>query len=440
MRYDVLKVDLDSDLDNDGDIDDEDDPLEDKDAGEIVRVDDTDDGPGGEEDDLQYLAMKIEPALTQGVVWFTYDTAKVKLWKDEAKTQAINSGSESSPTWNLASDTLPDHLYVQGLATTAPNAEISVVLHFKTGGFECTDTNRVTVCGDVGHHAYFASIVDYVKEYRGPGAPDFKLFEDQVDAPGGPSGFTHNLVAVLTEQTTMHNHDARLDPVNKYYGDVQADFGSAVVIVNAGYFDTTWNDPEDEPPYAGRVKGICIEGGSQVLHSRPVLPIPPDTEDYWYDHRGWVGQANSSDAWLYGDPMSDPPLNGSLRAAVGSLIAFHPNSTRSFPSGAAGYNEQRSNIIGWSTNGVLFFVVSTTGEGTYSPSLDFAGFVNAIVASGAKTVYEMDGSSSIAFLHRNRLGNNLQLYGTAGARHSFLVYSLSPGNRVSNYVIINWKP
>ncbi|MCB1069682.1 MAG: hypothetical protein KDL31_04955 [Kiritimatiellae bacterium] len=440
LNNDEPLVDLDSDIDNDGDIDDDDDPLEDKDMGEIVRVDDTDDGSSWEDDDFQYVAVEIQPNPSVGVAWFTYDTSKVKLW-EYPNYDEIPSGSASSPYWDFGNgDRLPYEVYVQGLATTAPNAEIEVILHYKMDDAEWADTNRITVCGELGHHAYFASIVDYIKEYRGFFAEDYKLFEDDVDAPGGPAGFTHNLVAVLTEETTMHNHDARLDPVNKYYGDVQADFGSAVVIVNGGYFDTTWSDPEDEPPYAGRVKGICLENSSQVLHSRPVLPIPPDTEDYWYDHRGWIGQSTASDAWLYGEPASDAPLDGSLRAAVGSVIAFYPNTTRPFPSGAAGYNEEMSNIIGWSTNGVLFFIVSTQGEGTYSPSIDYSGLVDAIADSGAKTVYEMDGSSSIAFLHRDRLGNNLDVYGSVGKRHQYLYYTFAPEQRVSNYVIINWKP
>ncbi|MCB1101555.1 MAG: hypothetical protein KDL10_04285, partial [Kiritimatiellae bacterium] len=333
LNNDEPLVDLDSDIDNDGDIDDDDDPLEDKDMGEIVRVDDADDGSSWEDDDFQYVAVDIQPTPSVGVAWFTYDTSKVKLW-EYPNYDEIPSGSASSPYWDFGNgDRLPYEVYVQGLATTAPNAEIEVILHYKMDDAEWADTNRITVCGELGHHAYFASIVDYIKEYRGDFAEDYKLFEDEVDAPGGPAGFTHNLVAVLTEETTMHNHDARLDPVNKYYGDVQADFGSAVVIVNGGYFDTTWSDPEDEPPYAGRVKGICLENSSQVLHSRPVLPIPPDTEDYWYDHRGWIGQSTASDAWLYGEPASDAPLDGSLRAAVGSVIAFYPNTTRPFPSG-----------------------------------------------------------------------------------------------------------
>ena len=437
----IFRLDLDSDLDNDGDIDNADDLLEETGIGEIVRVDDSDDGPNGEEDDLQYMQFALEPTPSSGVVWFTYDTNRVRLWKNSAKTQAINSGSESVPTWDLGNgDALPGYLYVQGIATTAPNAEINIVLHYKYGSDEYTDTIRTTVCDDVGHPAYFAAVVDYIKEYRGPNAPDFKLFEDEVDAPGGPDGTTHNLAAVLVDETTMHNHDARVATVNKNYEDVLADFPNAVVIVNAGYFDTTWSDPEDEPPYAGRVKGICIENGSQVLHSRPVLPIPDDTTDYWYDHRGWIGQATTTDAWQYGEPLTNAPLNGSLRAAVGSLIAFYPNTTRPFPAGAAGYNTERSNMIGWSTNGVLFFVVSTSGSGTYSPAIDFAGLVTNLVVSGAQTVYEMDGSSSIAFLHRNKLGNNLHLYGASGERHSALVYQIMPWQRVSNYIIVNWKP
>lgn len=436
----IFRLDLDSDLDNDGDIDNADDLLEETGIGEIVRVDDSDDGPNGEEDDLQYMQFALEPTPSSGVVWFTYDTNRVRLWKNSAKTQAINSGSESVPTWNLGNgDALPGYLYVQGIATTAPNAEINIVLHYKYGSDEYTDTIRTTVCDDVGHPAYFAAVVDYIKEYRGPNAPDFKLFEDEVDAPGGPEGASHNLVAVLINDIIMSVHDARAAG-HWYYGHVLSAKPNAVVIVNASYFEETW--PE------GIAKGICVNGGTKVANSRALINAEPDEYgvggDYNYSYRGWAGIRASDGEYDYGIPSGgippEPATNGILSAAVGGLLPFlSATSGNMVPSGAFDYNDKASNLIGWSNEGVLFFIATFDASTTYNPDIDMPGFIDLLSASGAISIYEMDGASSVAFCHRNRLGNNLQKYGDVGRRHWSLFYNTLYNQRVSNYIVINWK-
>ncbi len=259
----------------------------------------------------------------------------------------------------------------------------------------------------------------------------------------------------------MNVHDARVAPVNRYYGDVKSDFGDAVIIANAGFFDTTWSEPADEPPYAGQVKGICVEGGAQVLHSR-TMGITPPTDPHW-QVMGWVGQeALPSTDWLYGAPRVEPAVGGAVDSAVGGLVAYYPeyDNPSGTPwtiadivanSGSGSYspNVTKTHIMGWSDSDsdVLYFAASKSGNGSYSPNLNFAGLVQDLVDSGAAVVFGLDGSSSIALLHRNRLGNSLDLRGTSGGRHWAGVTWGIPipgvydkGHRVSTYMIIKWKP
>ncbi len=442
----IIKVDLDSDIDNDGDIDDDDEPLEEVDLGEVIRVNDTDDIDGDsdgtdEEDDLQYLEMKIEPTLTEGKVWFTYNTSKVKLWKTMAMGtgDAIPSGSYATPTWDLgAGDTLPAYVFAEGLATTAETdteASRQIILHWGNGTADCTDTLLTTVTKDLGHYAYFAAVPDYIKEKRSPGEPDYRLFDDEVDSPGGPAGMTHNLVAVLMEETTSTSHDARAAG-HKYQGHVKTAFSDAVIIANGAFFET-------EPDDFGETIGICVEGGSQIVNSRPMSGTWPD-DDPHYSVMGWVGQAATTDTWTHQEPKVEPPTTGSIRAATGGLIAFYPTyegkSITDIANAVSLLKTSASHIMGWDDDaGVLYFVASQSG-GDYSTPIDLAGLITDIVSSGADVVYGLDGSSSIALLHKNRLNNNLQLYGSPGGRHSGLVWPFVERQRVVHYIIINWKP
>jgi len=455
IAFTIIKVDLDSDLDNDGDIDDDDEPLEEVDLGEVIRVNDTDDIDGDsdgtdEEDDLQYLELKIEPTLTEGKVWFTYNTSKVKLWKnmamDTAAGDAILDGSYASATWDLgAGDTLPAYVFVEGLNPTAEtDTEESrqIILHWGNGTADCTDTLLTTVTKDLGHYAYFAAVPDYIKEKRSPGEPDYDLFEDEVDAPDGPAGTTHNLVAVLTEDTTMVSHDARAAG-QTYYAPVKTAFSTAAIIANGAYFETDLSN-------YGETKGICIEGGAQISNSRAMIlgtGTDPDL-DYHWRVMGWVGQeALPSTTWHHGEPRVEPTVGGILDSAVGGLAALYP--TYSSPGGTpwsiaaianqvSVFETKGSHLMGWSDTGVLYFLASDDPS-AFTPAIDLPAFVTQLVDSGAITVFALDGSASIALLHQNRLGNNLDLYGSAGARHK-LPYRLYAPEQVVHYIIIQWKP
>ena len=451
----ILNVDLDSDLDNDGDIDDDDEALEEVDLGEIIRVNDTDDIDGdndgiNEEDDLQYLELKIEPALTKGKVWFTYNTSKVKLWKTMAMGSGdeILNGSYASATWDLsAGDTIPAYIFAEGLATTTKtDTEESrqIIVHWGNGSAECTDTLLTTVTKDLGHYAYFAAIPDYIKEKRSPGEQDYKLFEAYVDAPGGPGDHTHNIVAMLANEVTMSLHDARAAS-HWYYAHVLVAKPKAVVIANAAYFEETW-------PH-GIARGVCVNGGAKMVNSRPLI----SGIDPIYASRGWVGQTATTDAWQYGVPIGgippEPPVGGSICAAVGGLLPMlTPAGGNVCPSGGYTYNTYASLMLGWTDNDVLYFIANDVASNYLLhtvPAINMQQLVQQLADLGAIVAYTLDGSASIALCHRNRLGNALKLYGTVvGKRHWRNVTwglpewspTLKKNQRVSNYIIIDWKP
>lgn len=450
----VIKVDIATDINNDGIIDAADESIEEAGLGEVIRVNDDDDIDGNgdgniEEDDLQYIELKIEPALTKGKVWFTYNTSKVKLWKTlgMAAGDEIPSGNYASPTWDLgAGATLPAYVFAEGLATTAQTdteASRRIILHWSDGSTDCTDTLLTTVTKDLGHYAYFAAVSDYIKEKRSPGEPDYRLFDDKVAAPGGPGGHTHNIVAMLIDDVTMSVHDARAAS-HWYYGHVLAAKPNAVVIANAAYFEETW--PQ------GIARGICVNGGAKMPNSRALI----SGTDPIYANRGWAGQAAATDAWQYGVPSGgippESPVDGSIRAAVGGLLPMlTPSGGNVCPAGGYGYDTHASIMIGWTDNGVLFLIandVASNHLGWSVPTINMQQLVQNLADSGAICAYTLDGSESIALSHRNRLGNDLAKRGTKeGYRHQFGVTWNLPGiyvpykeQRVSNYIILDWKP
>jgi hypothetical protein len=64
-------------------------------------------------------------------------------------------------------------------------------------------------------------------------------------------------------------------------------------------------------------------------------------------------------------------------------------------------------------------------------------FLKRFENSGADVLYSLDGGSSPAMAHRDRLGNNLAVVGTPGRRH---YYGAAANNYVNNYVLITLVP
>jgi len=441
-----FKVDIATDVNDDGIVDFADDLAEECGAGEIVRLNDDDDFPGGE-DDLQYVRVTLETAgSSTGVAWLDYDAGKVKVWEDLACTQHVPPGTAGTPNWDLdAGDTVPGAVYVEGLSATRDGESTNLDLHWRKGTAQYGDTIVMTVTDRLGHRAYFRAVRDYIKEYRGPSVSyDFRLFEDEVDIRGRTDTVmeTHNLVAVLMEETRMHVDAARVPPVNQYYGDVMDDYPDAIIIANAAFFAPVWPN--------GTTIGICIEGNTSIGgtapapggYSRPLTPAD--------GLRGWVGQGGSPETWQNGVPLGnagvDPPTDGTIRAAVGGLLVFYPAlegksiaETAAYSGGLHGWTTQPSSFVGWTSDDVLYFIVDNDGECDYSPPLNLGAFVGRAVASGAVAMYGLDGGSSIALVHRNRLGNDLQPYGSPGYRHVVGRAGILNWSWVSTYIVVKWR-
>jgi hypothetical protein len=437
VTYTILKVDIATDINNDGTIDAADEPIEESGIGEVVRVNDADDSPGGE-DDLQYMEVKIEPTLTEGVVWFTYDTAKVKIWKDLAQTQPVNPGSETSPNWNLgAGGTVPDHVYVEGLATTAQGSSINIVLHVKVGGTECTDTILTAVTDQVGHYAYFAGVRDYLTEYRGPGVAEYKVFRDEVDASGGTDK-DYWLAAVRLEKAAFTVHDAYSpSPQQKSITAVMGANPNAAIIVNGTFWDK-WDI------------GVADHTDGRVLNNYTTLPISEDMQaDQAPEVKGWLGQRKDN-GFTANAPNCEPPVptapygDAHLRAAVGGVAALYPtyggksisDIINAISAEHGDWNDRQSNHIGFDTDNKVLFVMTTYNAASdhYSPDIVLHQTIQGLVDSGADTIRGLDGGQSVALAHRDRQGNNLAV-ATAGDRHTGTFI-----NYVNNYVVITLNP
>jgi hypothetical protein len=439
----VVNADLDSDINNDGEIDDDDEAGETTELGEIVFVDKDAAGldPSSGEDDLQLMELTFEPSdLGQGVAWFTYDSDKVQLYKDdtEADTSKIDPGTEASPNWDLESgDTIPDEVYVRGLESTEEGGSIEIEFHWKKNSAEFTDKILTTVTDQVGHYAFFAGVRDYLTEYRGPGATDFKLFEDVVDASGGGDK-DFRLVAVELEKVQLSIHDAYSpSPQHKSITDVKAAKPGAAIIVNG----TFWDKAD---------LGVADHTDGRIINNYTTLPISEDmTAGQAPEVKGWLGQ-RKDDQFSANAPNAEPPVpsapygNTDLRAAVGGVAALYPtyggksvgNIIDAISAEHGNWNDRQSNHIGYDSDDKVLFVITTYNAASdhYTPDIVLHETISALVDSGADLIRGLDGGQSVALAHRDREGNNLAI-ATAGDRH----IGWFP-NYVNNYVIITFSP
>ena len=418
----VIKVDIATDINNDGTIDAADEPIEESGIGEVIRVNDTDD-LSGVEDDLQYMEVKIQPTLTQGKVWFTYDTTKVKIWSTLAQTPGteIPSGTETSPNWNLgAGGTVPDHVYVEGLSATASNASINVVLHVKIGGAEYTDTILVTVTDKLGHYAFFAGVFDYLVENN------YRTFKCLVDLPIEDAG-DFSFVAVRSDRASLSVYDGASDNslASKTIYGVMDKFNGATIIANGTFFVES----------TGKTRGRCLHSGTPLAISVDLDPAEDNSG------KGWFGQDQTFN-FAHNAPSVDPPTSGASYDALGGLVAFLPtygsktiDTICAKTPHPAAWDTAAAHIMGLSSqNKVLFFMVNgnpLTGYGGHT-SYPIRNVVASLQLSGADVVRGLDGGGSVALAHTERDGTNLGTARMPGPRHT-----LPPiQGRVSNYVIV----
>ncbi|RLD57034.1 MAG: hypothetical protein DRJ01_14435 [Bacteroidetes bacterium] len=131
--------DMDIDADYDGNIDDDDDDIEES-SGGIVSVNQDDDndnntldknesGTVSGENDLEKIELAISPMPNAGNVVLTAITggSKIKIWENANKvTQII-----LPKTWNLENDTIPDSIYVEGVAGSSSQRDIELQLCYE---------------------------------------------------------------------------------------------------------------------------------------------------------------------------------------------------------------------------------------------------------------------------------------------------------------------
>lgn len=442
----VVKLDLGSDIDNDGDIDMDDEAVEEFGIGEVVRIDDIDDNPGGE-DDLQYMEISLEPTtLGQGVVWLVYDNTKIKIWTSPARTPGteLSPGTKAGPNWNLkAGDTVPQRLYIQGLAATEKGNSIEIVVHWQEEGHEFVDRIVMTVTDHVGHYAYFAGIRDYLTEFRGEGANQYKLFECVIDAAGGQER-DFRLVAVRLDQALMFVCDAFADQDN-ILKDIKAAknvYSSAMIVANGTFF--RMQDPNQS---IGRLINNYQQTPSSSLMEAGDLP----------DVKTWFGQDKARN-FVRGTPSaltpySEPPVSSpphgdtSIRASLGGIVSLMPpapgktlaNTLDAIKDPIGDWNDRQSSLAGVADADKLFFLVCSydAKSNHANPDVDFAKLVEDLSSSGAGWVIGLDGGSSVALAHRDRLGDNLAV-ATEGEKHT--TPGLPQKYWVNNYLVVEILP
>ena len=150
----ILKVDLDIDVDDDGDKVAADETAEDSAPGGIVFVnwdDDNDnntcdydpsESPVNGENELVSIGLKIEPTLNSGTATLeaTAGGSRIKIWTTATKTGPITLPK----TWDLATQTLPDILYVEAIDKSGSEGDTKLKLKWEKDSASCEDEITLT--------------------------------------------------------------------------------------------------------------------------------------------------------------------------------------------------------------------------------------------------------------------------------------------------------
>ena len=151
----VFNVDLDIDVDDDGDVDDTDEQKEESPGAIIFENWDNDDNdtsfqPDKEkssvtgENDLVPIYPKLEPMLNIGTLKLEAATggSRIKVWSSATKGTEITLPK----TWELATETIPDTLYLEGYDESASANDIELKLSYLNGGSTiCADKIKLTI-------------------------------------------------------------------------------------------------------------------------------------------------------------------------------------------------------------------------------------------------------------------------------------------------------
>jgi len=134
----IIKVDLDIDSDYDGDIDDTDDAIEVSEGGAVGLNNDDDDnddnvdgaetGTVSRENDLVEIGLAIAPSLNTGEVKLeaTQGSSNIEVWENATKGTKVTLPK----TWNLATDTVPSTLYVEGDISSGSGRDVELRLSY----------------------------------------------------------------------------------------------------------------------------------------------------------------------------------------------------------------------------------------------------------------------------------------------------------------------
>ncbi|MDI6809956.1 MAG: hypothetical protein QME66_13470 [Candidatus Eisenbacteria bacterium] len=148
-------MDLDIDVDDDGDVDDDDEAKEespgaivfenwDNDDGDAAHTPDRDETSVTGENDLVPIYPKLEPTLTTGTLKLeaTAGGSRVKVWTLATKGTEITLPK----TWNLATETVPATLYLEGYDESASANDVELKLSYANGGASISDDElKITV-------------------------------------------------------------------------------------------------------------------------------------------------------------------------------------------------------------------------------------------------------------------------------------------------------
>jgi hypothetical protein len=139
----VFNVDLDIDVDDDGDVDDTDEQKEESPGAIIFENWDNDDNdtsfqPDKEkssvtgENDLVPIYPKLEPMLNIGTLKLEAATggSRIKVWSSATKGTEITLPK----TWELATETIPATLYLEGYDESASANDVELKLSYLNGG------------------------------------------------------------------------------------------------------------------------------------------------------------------------------------------------------------------------------------------------------------------------------------------------------------------
>ncbi len=151
----VIRVDMDIDVDDDGDVDDTDESKEespgaivfenwDNDDGDAAHTPDKDETSVTGENDLVPFYPKLEPTLTTGTLKLeaTAGGSRVKVWMSATKGTEVTLPK----TWDLATETVPTTLYLEGYDESASANDVELKLSYANGSSSiCDDKLKITV-------------------------------------------------------------------------------------------------------------------------------------------------------------------------------------------------------------------------------------------------------------------------------------------------------